>query len=49
MSASELSEVMGLPLTTLKYHIDSLLEGELIKVSYVGHSEKGREVKYYAR
>ncbi|MFQ6075236.1 MAG: ArsR/SmtB family transcription factor [Candidatus Bathyarchaeia archaeon] len=48
MSAAELAEAMKTPLTTLKYHIDALLDAELIKVKYVRHSVKGREVKYYA-
>ncbi|MFX1476156.1 MAG: ArsR/SmtB family transcription factor [Promethearchaeota archaeon] len=48
MSAQELSDHLGLPLTTVKYNIDQLLAAELIKVEYVRLSQKMREMKYYA-
>jgi DNA-binding transcriptional ArsR family regulator len=48
MSTTELSENLELPLTTVKYSIDALLEGELIKVESVRFSRKRRDIKYYA-
>jgi len=48
MSATELSENLKLPLTTVKYSIDALLEAELIKVESVKFSQKRRDIKYYA-
>lgn len=48
MSSTELAEALDMPLTTVKYNLDALVEAELIKVKYSGFSKKGREVKYYA-
>jgi len=48
MSTTELSENLKLPLTTVKYSIDALLEAELIKVESVKFSRKRRDIKYYA-
>jgi len=48
MSTTELSENLKLPLTTVKYSIDALLEAELIKVESVKFSQKRRDIKYYA-
>lgn len=48
MSATELSENLEFPLTTVKYSIDALLEAELIKVESVRFSRKRRDIKYYA-
>lgn len=47
MSATTLSEKMGLPLTTIKYNLDSLIEADLIKVKETKWSQKGREIKIY--
>ena len=47
MSATSISEKMGLPLTTVKYNIDSLIEADLIKVKETKWSQKGREIKIY--
>lgn len=47
MSATTLSETMGLPLTTIKYNLDSLIEADLIKVKEKKWSQKGREIKIY--
>ncbi len=47
MSATEISEKLGAPLTTLHYNIENLLQTGLIKVERTRYSEKGREVKYY--
>jgi len=48
MSATELSESLKIPLTTLEYNISALLEAELIKVDRVKFSRKRRDIKYYA-
>ena len=48
MSATELAESLKLPLTTVKYSIDTLLEAELIKVERIKFSQKRRDIKYYA-
>ena len=47
MSATTLSEKMGLPLTTIKYNLDSLIDADLIKVKETKWSQKGREIKIY--
>lgn len=47
MSATELADTLSMPLTTVKYSVDTLLEAELIKVDFTVHSQKGREMKYY--
>lgn len=47
MSATTLSEKMSLPLTTIKYNLDSLIEADLIKVKETKWSQKGREIKIY--
>jgi len=48
MSATELSENLKLPLTTIEYNINTLLEAELIKVDHIKFSRKRRDIKYYA-
>jgi len=48
MSATELSENLKIPLTTIEYSINALLEAELIKVDRVKFSRKRRDIKYYA-
>ena len=48
MSATELSESLKLPLTTIEYNLNALLEAELIKVDRIKFSRKRRDVKYYA-
>ncbi len=48
MSATELSETLKLPLTTIEYNISALLEAELIKVDRIRFSRKRRDIKYYA-
>jgi DNA-binding transcriptional ArsR family regulator len=47
MSASKIAEELHLPLTTVKYNIDSLVESDLIKVIQIKWSQKGRQVKIY--
>jgi DNA-binding transcriptional ArsR family regulator len=48
MSATELSETLKLPLTTIEYNVSALLEAELIKVDRIKFSRKRRDIKYYA-
>jgi predicted transcriptional regulator len=47
MSASDVAEKLGIPLTTVKYNLDGLVEADLIKVKETKWSRKGREVKIY--
>lgn len=47
-TASDLTEVLGIPMGTLKYHIENLLEAGLIEITETRYSVKGREVKVYA-
>jgi predicted ArsR family transcriptional regulator len=47
MSAGELAEKLGLSLNTLKYNLDSLLEVDLIRVSEIKWSQRGRKIKIY--
>jgi DNA-binding transcriptional ArsR family regulator len=48
MSATGLSESLEIPLTTVQYNINLLLEAKLIKVESVKFSQKRRDIKYYA-
>jgi DNA-binding transcriptional ArsR family regulator len=47
MSATDIAEKLNLPLTTVKYNLDSLAESDLIKVKQIKWSQKGRQVKIY--
>ncbi len=47
MSATSIAEELKLPLTTVKYNLDSLIESDLIKVKQIKWSQKGRQVKIY--
>ena len=47
MSATDIAEHLNLPLTTVKYNLDSLVESDLIKVKQIKWSQKGRQVKIY--
>lgn len=47
MSATNIAEELKLPLTTVKYNLDSLIESDLIKVKQIKWSKKGRQVKIY--
>jgi len=46
-TASDLTELLHIPMGTLKYHIDNLLEVGLIEIAETRYSIKGREVKVY--
>lgn len=47
LTLSEISGRMDQPMTTVKYHVENLLDAELIEVKKIRYSEKGREVKVY--
>jgi len=47
-SLSDLTEQLSIPLTTVKYHVENLLDAGLIRISETRYSVKGREVKMYA-
>ncbi|WP_129597887.1 ArsR/SmtB family transcription factor [Methanohalophilus profundi] len=47
MSATSIAEELDMPLTTIKYNLDGLLESELIQVKETKWSRKGREIKIY--
>lgn len=47
MSATDVAANLGMPLTTIKYNIDSLVEADLLKVKETKWSKKGREIKIY--
>jgi DNA-binding transcriptional ArsR family regulator len=47
-SATALAERTGLPLTTVKYHLENMLSAGLVEISNTRWSEKGREMKIYA-
>jgi len=48
LSASDISERLRAPLTTITYNLENLESVGLIKVERIKYSEKGREVKIYA-
>ncbi|MBP2132573.1 putative transcriptional regulator [Methanomicrobium sp. W14] len=48
LTLTEISENLNQPLTTIKYHVENLLEAGLIEVKRIKYSEKGREVKVYS-
>lgn len=48
MSASEIAEELDIPLTTVKYNLDALIESGLITIKHTKWSVKGREIKVYA-
>jgi DNA-binding transcriptional ArsR family regulator len=47
-TATDLTETLNIPMGTLKYHIENLLEAGLIEITETRYSVKGREVKVYA-
>lgn len=48
MSTSDIAEKLGIPLTTVQYNIEKLMDSGLVKVERTKWSEKFREVKIYA-
>lgn len=47
LSASEVAEKLEMPLTTVKYNIDQMVEHDLVRIQRIKYSEKGRQVKIY--
>lgn len=47
MTLSSVSETLHVPINTAKYHIDNLLDADLLEVVNTKYSVKGREVKVY--
>jgi len=47
-TATEIAEQLSLPMNTVKYHTENLLEAGLIRVATTKYSVKGREVKVYS-
>ena len=47
MSASQVAEKLGPPLTTVQYDVEKLLGAGLIRVERVARTEKMREMKIY--
>ncbi len=47
LSASAISKKLDVPLPTVKYNLDALVESGLVRISSVRYSEKGRQVKIY--
>ncbi|MEA2076370.1 MAG: winged helix-turn-helix domain-containing protein [Euryarchaeota archaeon] len=48
LSASQIAEKLGIPLSTVQYNLDKLSDAGLVKVERTKYSEKGKEVKIYA-
>jgi predicted transcriptional regulator len=48
MSASDIANQLNVPLTTVKYNIENLVDVGLAKIDRIKYSEKGRQVKVYA-
>ncbi|WOF15888.1 helix-turn-helix transcriptional regulator [Methanoplanus sp. FWC-SCC4] len=47
LTLSEIAEQLNQPMTTVKYHVENVLDAGLIEVKHIKYSEKGREVKIY--
>jgi DNA-binding transcriptional ArsR family regulator len=47
-SLTDITERLGIPLTTSKYHIENLLDAGLVFVVETKYSVKGREIKLYS-
>jgi len=48
LSISDIAETLGIPLTTVQYNIEKLMDTGLVKVERTKWSEKFKEVKIYA-
>jgi predicted transcriptional regulator len=48
MSASGIAKQLDVPLTTIKYNLENLVDVGLAKIERIKYSEKGRQVKVYA-
>ena len=47
-SLTEITDQLTIPLTTVKYHVENLLDAGLVRVADTKYSVKGREVKIYS-
>jgi DNA-binding transcriptional ArsR family regulator len=47
-TATQIADRLSLPMTTVQYHLENLLEAEMLEVAEKRWSKKGREVKVYA-
>lgn len=47
-TSSAIMEELSIPLNTVKYHVDNLIEAGLVSVADTKYSIKGREVKIYS-
>ncbi len=47
MTSSDIAGALGVPMSTIKYHIENLLDAGLLEVVRTKYSVKGREVKIY--
>lgn len=47
-TASDLTDTLHIPMSTVKYHLDNLLSAGLLEVRETRYSVKGREIKVYA-
>lgn len=48
MTLTALSESLDLPLNTVKYHVQNLLDADLLEIADTRYSVKGRKVNVYA-
>ncbi len=46
-TSTDLTDLLHLPMSTVKYHIENLLDAGIVEVSETRYSVKGREVKVY--
>ncbi|MFH0968362.1 MAG: helix-turn-helix domain-containing protein [Methanobacteriota archaeon] len=47
LTASDIANLLNLPISTIMYHLETLVEVGFIEVSRIRYSVKGREVKVY--
>ncbi|UUX92892.1 ArsR/SmtB family transcription factor [Methanoplanus endosymbiosus] len=47
MTLSDITDNLGIPMTTAKYHVENLLDSGMVEIRRIKYSEKGREVKVY--
>jgi predicted transcriptional regulator len=47
-SLTDITERLAIPMTTVKYHVENLLDAGLLSVAETKYSVKGREVKLYS-
>jgi DNA-binding transcriptional ArsR family regulator len=46
-TATDLTDTLHIPMSTIKYHLDNLLAAGLLEVTETRYSVKGREIKVY--